>query len=253
MRPSAPARPLFIHGAGSNAGFWHQQQPHFSNAVYLDLPGHLSPGRGGIEAVQLEGDDYSLAGYSDAVERHIERESEGGVVLVGHSMGGAVALDLALREPLWLQRLVLTNTGARLSVSDELLALLRTDYRAAVEWIVDHSFGAASATTTYAERIARNGTRRKLLRARPEVVLADYVSCRDFDVRSRLSEISVPALVVVGEQDGMTPPHLGRELCDGLPHASLRVIEGAGHMVPIERPEEYNNVVREFFEGRLQG
>jgi pimeloyl-ACP methyl ester carboxylesterase len=246
MRPSAPARPFFIHGAGSNAGFWHQQQSGFPNAVYLDLPGHLSPRSRGIEAVQLKGDDYSLAAYADAVARHIEREIEGGVVLVGHSMGGAVALMLALRKPLWLRGLVLTNTGARLSVSDALLALLRTDYRAAVEWIVDHSFGAASATMTYAERIARNGTRRKLLRARPEVALADYESCRDFDVRPHLGEISVPALVVVGEQDRMTSPHLGGELCAGLPHATLHVVTGAGHMLPIEQPDTYNKAVSEF-------
>jgi pimeloyl-ACP methyl ester carboxylesterase len=247
MRPSAPAHPIFIHGAGSNAGFWHQQQSDFPNAVYLDLPGHLSPRGGGIEAVQLSGDDYSLAGYSDVVARHIELEPGRGVVLVGHSMGGAVALELALRKPGWLRGLVLTNTGARLSVSNELLALLRTDYGAAVEWIVDHSFGAAYAPMSYAERIARNGTRRKLLRARPEVVLADYESCRDFDVRSRLSEILVPALVVVGEQDRLTPPHLGSELCEGLPNSTLHVVMGAGHMVPIEQLDTFNKVVREFF------
>ena len=237
-----PLAPLvFIHGAGSNRAFWHEQYAAFPTAHYLNLPGHSDlrdhPGTGDVMT--------SVEQYADWVGRFVEEQAPGGVLLNGHSMGGAIVLTLALRRPAWLRGIVLTGTGARLRVSPDLLHLLRTDYPAAVDLIVERSFAAQSGAPTYAERARLNGIRRQLLRTPQEVTLADYEACDRFDVMSRLGEIDVPTLIFSGAQDSMTPPSYSAYLHRHIANSRLCVIENAGHMLPLEQPGEYNRVLKE--------
>ncbi len=237
--PRAPL--VFVHGAGSNRAFWHEQYAAFPTAHYLNLPGHSDlrdrSGAGrGLPSVEQ---------YADWVGRFVEAHEPGGVLLNGHSMGGAIVLTLALRRPAWLRGIVLTGTGARLRVSPELLRLLRTDYAAAVDFIVECSFAPPSGTSTYAERARSNGIRRQLLRTPPEVTLADYEACDRFDVMSRISEIDVPTLIFSSAQDSMTPPPYSEYLQGHIANSRLCVIENAGHMLPLEQSAEYNRVLEE--------
>ena len=230
---------VFIHGAGSNAGFWHRQQTAFPDAYFVDLPGH---------GANAEGPPRDLGGYAEWIDSYVNEKGLSTVVLDGHSMGGAVALALALRHPVWLRALVLTGSGARLPVDGELLRLLRYDYPAAVDLIVGQSFAPAAMPPTYAQKVRINGTRKQLLRTRPDVALADYEACTRFDVTDPLGEIAVPTLCIVGEYDRMTPPHLSRELHKGIRDSRLEIIDGAGHMLPLEQPDVYNRVLAAFFE-----
>ncbi|MEA2573533.1 MAG: hypothetical protein QOH93_831 [Chloroflexia bacterium] len=237
-----PPTLVFIHGAGSNAGFWHEQQSAFSGAHFLTLPGHFDP-----YARQVTGGAmHSIEDYTGWVEGYVSEASVGGVVLNGHSMGGAIALTLALRKPSWLRGLVLTGTGARLRVSPELLELLRTDYPAAIDFILAHSFSQAGGPPTYAQKVRLNGTRRQLERTPQSVTLSDYEACDRFDVMDRLGEIAVPVLCIVGEQDEMTPPRYSEYMAARIPGAELVVLGGAGHMLPLERPADYNVALAEF-------
>jgi pimeloyl-ACP methyl ester carboxylesterase len=161
-------------------------------------------------------------------------------------MGGAIALTLALREPGWLRGIVLTGTGARLRVSPQLLELLCTDYPAAIDFIIEHSFANAREPLSYAQKVRLNGTRRQLEHTPQAVTLDDYEACDRFDVMHRVGEIGVPALCVVGAQDEMTPPRYSEYLALHIPAARFVVIEGAGHMLPLERPAEYNTALAEF-------
>jgi pimeloyl-ACP methyl ester carboxylesterase len=237
---------VFVHGAGSNRDFWHEQRPAFPEAHYLNLPGHT------------ESRDRSAAGqglrsvehYADWVAGYIEAEALNSVVLNGHSMGGALALTLALRRPPWLSAIVLTGTGARLRVLPRLLDLLRADYPAAVDLIVEQSFAQPpGGELTYAQRALRNGTRRQLLRTPQEVTLGDYEACDRFDVMSQVSGISLPTLCLVGAQDIRTPPKYSQYLHSQIKDSSLEVVEGAGHMLPLEQPEEYNRRLAVFLSG----
>jgi len=130
-------------------------------------------------------------------------------------------------------------------VSPELLSLLHADYAAAVDYIVEHSFPPAEGGLSYAERARRYGTRRRSLRTPQAVTLADYEACVRFDVSARLSEIEVPALCIVGSEDHMISPEYSEELHRGLANSDLRVIQGAGHMLPLEQAEVYNLAVEE--------
>jgi pimeloyl-ACP methyl ester carboxylesterase len=180
------------------------------------------------------------------VEAYIREHGLSEVILNGHSMGGAIALTLALRRPRWLKGLVLTGTGARLRVSPKLLELLRGDYPAAVEMIVQESLSPLLEPLTYKQRIRRNGLRRHILRTPQMVTLNDYEACDRFDVMARVGEIAVPTLCIVGSQDRMTPPKYSEYLHSQISGSQLAIIEGAGHMLPLEKPEEYNRNVLEF-------
>jgi pimeloyl-ACP methyl ester carboxylesterase len=142
--------------------------------------------------------------------------------------------------------LVLTGTGARLRVSPRLLDLLRTNYAAAVDFIIEHSFARAGGVLSYAQRVRLNGTRRQIERTPQAVTLGDYEACDRFDVMERLCEIRLPALCVVGALDEMTPSSYSDYLRDRLPDARLVVVEGAGHMLPLEEPTAYNAALAEF-------
>jgi pimeloyl-ACP methyl ester carboxylesterase len=237
---------LFVHGAGSGADFWHLQRAAFPNVHYVDLPGHGSYQLSAISYQPSGVDRLSLEGYADWVAGYVETTGLGGAVLDGHSMGGAIALILALRRPGWLRAVILTSAGARLPVSPNLLELLRSDYPAAVEAIIAASFARPAGPPSYALKLKMNGARRSLLRIPPEVTLADYEACGSFDVSDRLREIKVPALCIVGAQDAMVPPECSEELHRAIGGSHLEVVDGAGHMLPLEKPDEYNRIVAEF-------
>jgi len=240
---------VFIHGAGSNADFWHEQRRAFPGAHYLDLPGHMSrsgkdPGR----TVERPKTHTPTSGYpkskieeyADYVAGYIEQNKLDAVILNGHSMGGAITQTLALRRPAWLQAIVLTGTGARLRVLPQLLQLLRENYPAAVDLIIQESFALPEGELTYAQKARINGARRQILRTPQEVTLADYEACDHFDVMGRVDHITVPTLCIVGALDRMTPPKYSEYLHSRIRGASLEIIEGAGHMLPLERAGEYN-------------
>ena len=80
----------------------------------------------------------------------------------------------------------------------------------------------------------------------PPVLLGDFVACDRFDVRDRLPSIAIPTLVVVGDQDVMTPPKHVAFLADHIPGARLHTVPGAGHMLPVEAPAPLAALLRPF-------
>jgi pimeloyl-ACP methyl ester carboxylesterase len=83
------------------------------------------------------------------------------------------------------------------------------------------------------------------------VVQRDFETCHDFDLRGRLSTVTAPALALLGEHDGLTPRRFHEELVDGIDGAELAVVEDAGHLVMLERPEAFNAALREFLQRRV--
>lgn len=224
---------VLVHGAGGSHLDWPAplRRLRETNVYALDLPGHgrsEGPGRNSIAAYR----DFLLA-FLEALD--LEK-----VVLVGHSMGGAIALDFALSYPRRLAGLILVGTGARLRVLPAILSGLLSDFEAMVDLILDYAFGP-SAT----EQLKRLG-RQRLLSTPPQVLYGDFTACDAFDVMERLGELRCPTLVICGTADKLTPSKYSIYLCDHIPGAELVLVEAAGHMVMLEKPEVVVKAISKF-------
>src|SRR3989304_6579211 len=110
---------LFIHGAGATSLTWRLQLLHFRNAFAIDLPGH--PNGPGLKTIEE---------YVGSVEKYVKEKAIGNLVLVGHSMGGAIVMSYELRN-LNSAGLILVGTGARLRVHPDILSAILRNYERA--------------------------------------------------------------------------------------------------------------------------
>ena len=222
-----------VHGAGGSHLDWPAPLRRLKGAdVYdLDLPGHgRSEGRG----------RSSVATYRDFLLAFLDAVGLDRATVVGHSMGGGIALDFALHYPDRLAGLILVGSGARLRVAPAILAGILSDFEATVDLVCNYAFGS-----TATEQLKRLG-RQRLLKTLPEVLHGDYAACDAFDVMERLREVRCPTLVIGGTADALTPPKYSVYLRDHIPGAELVLVDAAGHMVMLEKPEVVTRAVSQF-------
>lgn len=224
---------VFLHGAGGSHQHWLYQVRNLpqSPTYAPDLPGHGRSDGPGYDSIPAYGD--RLVAFLTALG--IER-----AVLVGHSMGGGIALDVALRYPQRVVGLGLVATGARLRVAPAILQRILPDPETAVQTICEWAYGPEAP-----QEMVRLG-RRQMGATPPQVLYGDFVACDAFDVMGRLGEIAAPTLVVCGTQDRLTPPKYSSFLRDQIAGATLHLVEGAGHMVMLENPEAVTRAVADF-------
>jgi pimeloyl-ACP methyl ester carboxylesterase len=225
---------LFVHGAGGSGGVWQRQRLDLDrgvNTVCLDLPGHgLSPGPG----------CNTITAYADCLLRFVAAIGLGRTILAGHSMGGAVALEVTLKQPELVEALVLVASGARLRVNPALFRAWEEEANTAAHRMVESCYGPDSP-----ERL-RTWSLDQLVGVRPEIVLDDWRACDRFDRMGQLEHICQPTLVVCGSLDRLTPPKFSQYLADHLPHATLTLIDRAGHMVMLEKAGEVSRAMLRF-------
>jgi uncharacterized protein (TIGR00725 family) len=215
---------VFVHGTGYGPGTWAQQQRRFEGALVPPLPGH--PDGAGMHRVEA---------YAEWLGARLE-EVPAPRALIGHSLGGAIALALALAQPDLVGGLVLVAAGGRLPVREALVASLRDDFPDGCRRFVRDSF--AKEEPRLAERSLE-----MLIAAGPETMLGDLEACQAWDVRDRLGEVRQPVLVVSAADDRLVPVRLGEELARALPSVVMAVVPKAGHLVMLEQPGALNLLV----------
>lgn len=223
-----------VHGAGSSTAVWIRQLEGLADSarvLALDLPGH-----GGSAGQSCR----TIAEYAATVHGVVEQMKLEGLILTGHSMGGAVAQAFALAYPEHLAGLILVGTGARLRVLPKIFELLERDYPEGVRFLIQ--LGVSLATPAE----LREALFRDTLRTPQAVTLGDFQACDAFDVMERVNAIRVPTLVICGTDDRLTPPKYARFLQDRIPGARLTLIPEAGHFVQLERPDETTAAMRAF-------
>lgn len=223
-----------MHGAAGSHLVWGMQVRALgetARAVALDLPGH---GRS-----QLPGRD-TIEEYRDVVLGLLDALGYARAVIVGHSMGGAIAQTLALSHPDRVAGLGLVGTGARLRVLPAILDGVLNDFDNIARRVVENSYAPMLDVATRERAIAE-------FRACPaSVTHGDFTACDQFDIMSRLAAIRAPTLVICGRADRMTPVKYSEFLSSNIANARLVLVENAGHSVMIEKPEEVNQALLDF-------
>ncbi|HKV55878.1 MAG TPA: alpha/beta hydrolase [Candidatus Binataceae bacterium] len=230
---------IMIHGAGANGHGWHYQYEQLGNGhspVALDLPGH---GRsGGVEALP------SIQDYADFVDAFLDALKIDSAVIAGHSMGGAIAMDLALRHPRRVQALVLVATAAKFDIPKERIDI----WHAVTMGRIGQPFnndGYSPKTIAEKPEIIREGWGEQI-RTDPRVRWGDMVACSQVDLREQINRIDKPTLVVAGADDVVTPVASAELIKGRIKGARLEVIPDAAHRLTTERPDVANATIEKF-------
>ena len=228
---------LVLHGAGGSHLSWPPQIRRLpgQRMFTLDLPGHgKSHGIGSQDITE----------YNKAVIEFMKALRLSQVVLVGFSMGSAIALSLALQYRKRVIGLGLIGSGAKLRVSTGTLELASNPatFQSTVETVIENSY--SSNVDPRVKELAVQ----QMAETRQSVLYGDFLACDDFDVMERVDRIHVPTLIISGSADRMTPPNRSEYLRDHIEGAQLHIVEGAGHMVMVERPDEVAELLGEFLD-----
>jgi 3-oxoadipate enol-lactonase len=242
---------VLLHGFPLSRAMWAEQVTDIG-AIYRviapDLRGHGdSPAPEGTYTMDEMADDVI-----DTLDRLHIREP---VVLGGLSMGGYVALSLVVRYPQRVRALMLLDTQAgadsiEAAAAREVTAKSVIDAGSAAP-IVDPMIGrlfSAGFRETRPERVAPLRAVMEQSTARGIAGALRGMAVRP-DRRGDLAKISVPTLVVVGEEDVITPPAVATSLAEAIPGARLVLIPKAGHMAPYENPSATNAAILGFLQG----
>ncbi len=232
---------LLIHGAGVSARSWIQQLQGLSGTLRvlaLDLPGHGESAP--IQQPRVEG-------YADTARRLLEALNVGPVWVAGHSLGGAVAQALAARHPRWVKGLVLVSTCAKLPETDGPLQritwlLLPSPVRKFLFFLTVKKVLFAPGSPRQAIVLGME----EIQSCRRETLMIDVAMARAMDLEETTRTVGVPTLIVCGSLDRLTAPELSRRLKELIPESRLDIIEGAGHMLPLETPEALNKKILHF-------
>jgi 3-oxoadipate enol-lactonase len=238
---------VLLHPFPLDAGVWEP----VADALRADRPVIL-PEFPGLGAAPPE-DGPTVEGFADAAAARIAGETpDGRAVVGGLSLGGYAALALADRHPERVAALVLADTRAEPDTPEA------AEGRRASAALV-RAQGAGPFLDGFVPRLvppgdarARAAVRRIADRQDPEALARalEALASRG-DRRPDLPRMRVPALVIVGSEDALTPVSCSEDLVAGLPDAELVVLAGAGHMTALERPREFVAAVRSFLARRV--
>jgi pimeloyl-ACP methyl ester carboxylesterase len=228
---------LLIHGAGGSSQSWLPQLNCLDpmiNACALDLPGHGDTKGPGKE---------HISDYADWVINFLE---SGPVrpFLLGHSMGGAIAMTVALTRPDLIKGLILIGTGARLKVLPSIINGINKDFIPTVELIIKNAYAKGADPKTLAMGVEL------MAQTDPLVLWGDFMACDEFDVRKTINRLDLPSLILVGAEDKLTPVKYSHYLAQQIPNARIREFSRAGHMVSLEQYKLVNQALAEFLLSR---
>jgi len=229
----------FVHGSGGTHEVWKGQLGRLAShrpVVALDLSGH-----GESEDFDADAGWETLSAYTDDVLA-VADETDAGV-LVGNSLGGAVALQLVIERDHDFDGLVLAGTGAKLPVLDDLRRWLDSDFERAIEFLHGEDRLFHDADSRYVQ-LSTEGMKTVGQR----VTRRDFETCHVFDVRDDLGEVDVPTLALVGEHDHLTPPEYHESLAEEIPDGRYREVQGAAHLAMLEEPDGFNAAVLDFLD-----
>jgi 3-oxoadipate enol-lactonase len=238
---------LLVHGYPLNHTMWERQLDGLASSFRL-----LAPDLRGFGASGVTPGTVSMAQMADDLAALLDAlRVPGPVTFCGLSMGGYVAWQFALRHRQRLAKLILCDTKAVADSSEAAAGRLKTAERVvkegsiiAAESLLPKLF--ASETPSRQPQIVA-ATKEVMLRTHPQGIAAALRGMAERpDVTSQLKNFDLPALVICGEHDAISPPSEMQQIAAALPNARYVEIKNAGHMSPLEDPSAVNTAIREF-------
>ncbi len=224
---------VFLHGAGLTGDLWEPQRAAFPGALFPSLPGR--PGAAPGDGPPPE----TVDAFGAAVIALLDAGGYERAHLIGASLGGAIALHCALAHAPRVASITAIGSGARMRVSPQILEGVRSAFDTTVETVA-HACLAEPAAELHAALVA-------MMHAVGAAQMErDYRACDAFDVMARLGAIGVPALVVCGTADVMTPLKYSQFLAAQIPGAQFHPVDGAGHLAAAERAPDVNARIAQF-------
>jgi pimeloyl-ACP methyl ester carboxylesterase len=237
---------VFLHGLGGGKEMWTTQLEHFAaqgyRAIAWDMPGY------GASSAPDPFDFPTLANHLAAMLDHLKIER---AILVGHSMGGMVALEFYARYAVRVSAMILSGSSPAFGKADGTwqrdfiaarLAPLDAGERMAdlAPSLVANLVGSAADPAGVATCLA-------VMSRVPEATYRAAIRClAAFDRRDVLEQIRVPCLALAGGADRTAPPAVVRRMAEKISGCVYREIAEAGHIANIERPHEFNAELRAF-------
>nr|WP_249731817.1 alpha/beta hydrolase [Roseococcus sp. SDR] len=228
-----------MHGIGGRAALWAPTVAALAPrpVIAMDMPGY-------------DGTRPALTGFPELADAAAAL-LDGPADVVGHSLGGMIALELALRHPDRVRRLVIVASSPAFGSRDP---AFREAFLAARQKPLDEGLGmagvAAALVPTMLGPAADPGAAPAAIAAMASVDEAAYrttlATLTSFDRRADLPRVTQPALLIAGEADQTAPPRGMARMAEAMPDARLLVIPGAGHLLPLEAPDAFHAALLDF-------
>lgn len=225
---------LFIHGSGGDSSVWAYQYSKLHklfDTVAVNLPGHGKSGGHGEQDIS----EYTLRLKDILDVLKLDRP-----ILIGHSLGAAIALDFSTKYPRDLSGVVAVGGGLTMPVNPDILEGFRQQPEVILDLMCKFSLAKENRPVFF------DALRSSLGQTSIDTVAGDMLSCSKFNLTREIKKIIVPVLVICGAEDKMTPPASSEAIASGIAGAKLVLIEGAGHMVMIEKPSAFNDALQDF-------
>jgi 3-oxoadipate enol-lactonase len=238
---------VLSNSLGSSLAMWDGQVPALSGRLRV-----LRYDQRGHGASPVPPGPYTIDDFGRDVLELLDSLGLEQVSFCGLSLGGAVGMWLGIHAPDRLERAAFCCTAARFG-SPEIWAERAATVRAAgsVEPLADATLERWFTPEFRAEQPDAVARVRAMLVATPaEGYAASCDALRDCDLRDELGSISVPTLIVAGEQDPATPPEQAKEIAAAIPGSQLTIIPDTAHFAQIEQPEVFNRTIVDFLSAK---
>lgn len=211
-----------IHGAVSTRLTWTRQLSVLPNVSRASLPAlaNVSP-------------ENLIEAWADWCLDDMQKPG----IVMGHSMGGAIAQTMALKSPDMVLGLVLVGTGAQLPVNPLLIANLENRPEVALKQIMQWSLTQEAPLDLVSKSL------KQALAYDPARAVREFMACQTFDVRPHLTQIKAPKALIAADHDRMTPIDRFKDFQEAWPTAPLYTVKSAGHLMMLEQPTQFNAIL----------